>query len=67
MNTAELAEAFGEKPADGAEPAELDADDPETGDTTEKAITADADVFFDDTEDRETRLEALRRLVRKLK
>lgn len=67
MNTAELAEAFGEKPADDAEPADLDAEDPETGDTNEKAITADADVFFDDTEDRETRLEALRRLVRKLK
>lgn len=64
MNTADLAEAFGEK-AEGAEPAELDAEESE--DSTEKAITADADVFFDDSEDRQTRLEALRRLVRKLK
>lgn len=65
MKLEELAEAFdGEEPSDegGAEPEEADEEE-----DTDKAVSADADVFFDDTEDRATRLEALRRLVRKLK
>jgi hypothetical protein len=64
VNTGDLAEAFGEQ-ATTVE--ELDAEEPEAEAASEEAITADADVFFDDTEDRATRLEALRRLVKKLR
>lgn len=64
MDAKALAEAFGES-AEGVEATELD--EAETDDTADEAVSADADVFFDDTEDRATRLEALRRLVRKLR
>ncbi len=65
MNSKDLAEAFDGK-SEEVEDAELDeSEEPDTdGDAS---VSADADVFFDDSEDRETRLEALRRLVRKLK
>lgn len=68
MNAADLAEAFGDESAEGAaDTSELDAEPEESDEERETAVTADADVFFDETEDRDTRLEALRRLVRKLK
>lgn len=62
MNAQDLAEAF---EGESVESEELDEE--ETDDTAEEAVSADADVFFDDTEDRATRLEALRRLIKKLK
>lgn len=66
MNASELAEAFGEK-GEGLPTEELDASEGGDEEADEKAVQVDADVFFDDTEDRATRLEALRRLVRKLR
>ena len=65
MKTADLAEAFGDEIADDG--AELDEEAPESGADEDAAVQADADVFFDSSEDSSTRLEALRRLVRKLK
>lgn len=67
MNVKDIAEAFGEVPPEGVEvEAELDdAVEPET--VSDEAVQADADVFFDASEDSGTRLEALRRLIRKLK
>lgn len=63
MKLGDLAEAFeGEATEEGAE-----LDEADTEESSDEAVSADADVFFDDTEDKATRLEALRRLVRKLR
>lgn len=66
MKTTDLAEAFGET-LEGDAGAELDPEEGETEAEDEKAVQANADLFFDDTEDKATRLEALRQLVRKLR
>lgn len=64
MDPKDLAEAFGDEAAsdEAAESAESESEE-----ETDAAVSADAEVFFDDTEDKATRLEALRRLVRKLR
>lgn len=65
MKASDLAEAF-EGTASSSEDAELEEAEAED-ESTDEAVSADADLFFDDTEDKATRLEALRRLVRKLR
>lgn len=67
MKKGTLAEAFGaELEAEADE--ELDETAPEAGeDSSDEAIEADADLFFDSNEDKATRLEALRRLVKRLR
>lgn len=66
MNVKDIAEAFGEAPPAGAE-AEAELDEAAEPEASDEAVQADADVFFDSSEDSGTRLEALRRLIRKLK
>jgi hypothetical protein len=66
VKLSDLAEAFDGKAPPEADGAELDdTEAPEEKD--EATVTADADVFFDETEDKATRIEALRRLVKKLR
>ncbi len=66
MNAKDLAEAF-DGDSSEVEETELDAEEPDDTEADDAAASADAAVFFDDTEDHQTRYEALRRMVRRLK